>query len=139
VESVGNDESVDTMGRRYLTTAQLAQTLGLADSTIRHYRSAGRIKPSNQTPGGHARYDLEEVAASLGIDPIAAEEPQITGLTRQTFAPLGQHDLREARGSGALPDEMVALGVREAAEPKSAEHRSRWGGELLNAHRKVPA
>jgi hypothetical protein len=139
VESVGNDESVDTMGRRYLTTAQLAQTLGLADSTIRHYRSAGRIKPSSQTPGGHARYDLEEVAASLGIDPIAAEEPQITGLTHQTFAPPGQHDLREARNTGALPDEMVALGVREAAEPRPATHRSRWGGELLNAHRKAPA
>jgi hypothetical protein len=124
------------VSRRYLTTAQLAQALGLADSTIRHYRSAGRIKPSNQTPGGHARYDLKKVAASLGIDPLADEEPQITGLTYETFAPLGQHDLREARSSsGALPDEMVALAVREAPEPRSTARRSRWGGELLNAHK----
>jgi hypothetical protein len=133
---------------RYLTTAEIAQALGLADSTIRHYRSAGRIKPRSQTPGGHARYDLGEVIAALGVraaPPVHAEHAdgsEITGLVKEGFAPLGRHDIRSSGRSGVLPAEMVALGVREVPEPApsrpSAGH-PRWGGELLNARRRVHA
>ena len=38
-----------------LNTNELAQQLGVAASTVRYYRSAGRISPARQTPGGPAR------------------------------------------------------------------------------------
>jgi hypothetical protein len=116
---------------RHLTTSELADVLGVASSTVRHYRSSGRIKPASQTPGGHARYDVVEVAAALGIP------PRISGPTGEEFAPLGRHDVRPPDRSGPLADEVAALGVRETPEP--AAGRPRWGGRLLSAHRRVPA
>jgi hypothetical protein len=141
VGTVKSDENVDvkvvfdhTDGMpmdSYLTTAELARALGLSDSTIRHYRAAGRITPRRQTPGGHARYDLGEVVAILGVLPVD-DEPQSAGLTRETFAPLGVHDVRRSGSSGPLAAEIVALGVRDAPEPTGSRRR-RWGGTLLNA------
>jgi hypothetical protein len=116
---------------RYLTTRQLAEALGLADSTVRYYRSEGRIVPTRQTPGGHARYDLDEVEAALGIKAIKGDAP-ITGLVSETFAPLGMHDLRPVPTGEALAAEVVSLGVRDALEP-SGQTTPRWGGRLLNA------
>jgi hypothetical protein len=116
---------------RYLTTRQLADALGLSDSTVRHYRSEGRIVPIRQTPGGHARYDLGEVEAALGIKAIRDDAP-ITGLVSETFEPLGVHDLRAVPIHGSLAAEVVALGVRDAPEAH-ARSTPRWGGRLLNA------
>lgn len=116
---------------RFLTTSQLADALGLSDSTVRHYRSEGRIVPIRQTPGGHARYDLDAVEAALGIEAITGDEP-ITGLVSETFEPLGVHDVRAVPAGGSLAAEVVALGVRDA--PGSRGHATpRWGGRLLNA------
>lgn len=116
---------------RYLTTSQLADALGVSDSTVRHYRSEGRIVPTRQTPGGHARYDLDEVETALGIEAIADDAP-ITGLVSEAFEPLGVHDLRPVPVGGSLAAEVVALGVRDAPEP-SGHTTPRWGGRLLNA------
>lgn len=116
---------------RYLTTSQLADALGLSDSTVRHYRSEGRIVPTRQTPGGHARYDLDEVETALGIEAIKDDAP-ITGLAFDTFEPLGVHDLRPVPAGGSLAAEVVALGVRDAREARS-HATPRWGGRLLNA------
>jgi hypothetical protein len=120
---------------RYLTTRQLADALGLSDSTVRHYRSEGRIVPTRQTPGGHARYDLDEVETALGIEAIRDDAP-IIGLVSETFEPLGVHDLRPVPAGGSLAAEVVALGVRDAPEARG-HSTPRWGGRLLNA--RVPA
>jgi hypothetical protein len=129
---------------RYVTTAQVARALGLADSTIRHYRAAGRIAPRSQTPGGHARYDLDEVVEALGVAGRPApgeQEAWITGLVKEGFAPLGRHDVRSSGRSGVLPAEMVALGTGEVTEraPAAAPGRPRWGGTLINARSRVHA
>lgn len=127
----------------HLTTSQLAHALGLADSTIRHYRASGRIVPAIETPGGHARYDLSEVAAALGVEPAATRgRAELKGLTRETFPPLGVHRLpRSRRPRATLPREMVALGVREVPDPRRGRSAAgpRWGGELLNARTRIPA
>lgn len=120
---------------RYLTTSQLADALGLSDSTVRHYRSEGRIVPTRQTPGGHARYDLSEVEMALGIEAIKDDAP-ITGLASESFEPLGVHDLRPVPASGSLAAEAVALGVRDATESRG-DATPRWGGRLLNARASV--
>jgi cytochrome c5 len=129
---------------RYVTTAQVARALGLADSTIRHYRAAGRIAPRSQTPGGHARYDLDEVVEALGVAGRPApgeQEAWITGRVKEGFAPLGRHDVRSSGRSGVLPAEMVALGTREVTEraPAAAPGRPRWGGTLINAQSRAHA
>jgi hypothetical protein len=66
------------------------------------------------------------VRRQLAERPAAA----ITGLTEEHFAPLGVSDIGE-RGAGALPSDMVALGVRESTagiddDSFDAAHH-RWG------------
>lgn len=116
---------------RLLTTSQLADALGLAPSTLRHYRSAGRLRPRTQTPGGHARWDLDQVRSDLGYSDGGDGEGTITGLKVDTFVPAGQHDIRRDAPSGPLPTEMVALGVREEPAPATDAATHRWGGALL--------
>lgn len=129
---------------RYFTTSEIARIYGLADSTVRHYRAEGRITPRSRTPGGHARYDLDEVIEVLGrpVQEDTTPEPQIMGLVSESFASPGQHDLRSSGRTGVLPAEIVALGVREV-DADSAERTSagqpRWGGKLLKPGRKVHA
>jgi len=118
-----------------INTNELAQQLGVAASTVRYYRSAGRISPARQTPGGHARWSLEQVRRQLA-EPTAAA---ITGLTEEHFAPLGVSDISQ-RGAGAMPSEMVALGVRESTAPVIDDEqfdaaRHRWGGRLAGLRR----
>jgi hypothetical protein len=118
-----------------LNTNELAHQLGVAASTVRYYRSSGRISPARQTPGGHARWSLEQVRGQLAERPAAV----ITGLTEEHFAPLGVSDIGE-RGAGALPPEIVALGVRESAAPVIADEQfdaahHRWGGRLAGLRR----
>jgi hypothetical protein len=118
-----------------LNTNELAQQLGVAASTVRYYRSSGRISPARQTPGGHARWSLEQVRRQLAERTAAAT----TGLSEERFAPLGVSDIGD-RGAGALPSEMVALGVRESTVPVIDEEqfdaaRHRWGGRLTGRRR----
>ncbi|MEU5248047.1 helix-turn-helix domain-containing protein [Streptomyces asoensis] len=49
---------------RTVNTAVVARALGLSVSSIRAYARAGRI-PCRQTPGGHYRFNVEEVRQSL--------------------------------------------------------------------------
>ena len=130
-----------------LTTSQVAQMYGLADSTIRHYRSSGALVPSRQTPGGHARYTMADVASVLGEpggEMQAGHRPSrgahITGLTQDAFAAPGEHDLRSSGRGGIQASEIVALGVRESIESAaSRDDRARWGGRLLKARARVAA
>ncbi len=127
-----------------LTTSQIAQMYGLADSTIRHYRSSGALVPSRQTPGGHARYTMADVASVLG-EPIGEQAghtssrgAHVTGLTQDMFAVPGEHDLRTSGRGGTLASEVVALGLRESVEPAAFRGGGvRWGGRLLKARARV--
>lgn len=132
----------------FLTTSQVAQMYGLADSTVRHYRSSGQLVPSRKTPGGHARYAMSDVVSVLG-DPAGeqvgavapASEAHITGLLHESFAPAGRHDLRSTGRGGMLASEVVALGLRETHGPADTyrQGRARWGGRLLKAKTRVAA
>lgn len=126
---------------RYLTTTQIAEALGLADSTIRHYRASGRIVPNIETPGGHARYDLDQVAAALGVELAVTPRRQLKGLTSETFEPVGVHRLPRSQVSrGEVPQEIVALGAREVPEPAGSRsgRAPRWGGKLLSPRHAFP-
>ena len=50
---------------RLVTTSELARALGLHARTIQRYRSLGVLVPELESPGGHARWDIEKVKQQL--------------------------------------------------------------------------
>jgi excisionase family DNA binding protein len=61
---------------RVHATAEVAEALGLSPATVQQYARNGRI-PFDATPGGHRRFDIEEVRAALaaGCDRKRAKRP----------------------------------------------------------------
>ncbi|MGH3301959.1 MAG: hypothetical protein ACRDOK_09810 [Streptosporangiaceae bacterium] len=55
-------------------TAAVAAALGLRPATVQMYARNGRI-PFDSTPGGHRRFDVDEVRAALDLRPSAAVAP----------------------------------------------------------------
>jgi DNA-binding transcriptional MerR regulator len=51
--------------RELLTTSQLAAALGLHLRSIQRYRAKGQITPELTTPGGHHRWDVDNVRRQL--------------------------------------------------------------------------
>lgn len=57
--------STVTDQRRLLTSGQLAAELGVSTDTIRRWRKAERIRPTEVTAYGHPRWDLTTVRQQL--------------------------------------------------------------------------
>lgn len=53
------------MPDRLLTTPELARELGLSTRSIRRYLHDGKISPEITSPGGHHRWDADNVRAQL--------------------------------------------------------------------------
>ena len=68
---------------RNLSTHALAVQLQVSEQTIRYHARRGAF-PYDETPGGHRRYDLEEVRAALRSTD-EAKPPTATG----SFPPRG--------------------------------------------------
>ncbi len=85
------------MVERAATTSEVAAQLGLASATVQKYAREGRI-PFGTTPGGHRRFNVEEVRAVLSSDDA--------GTDREVARIEGQH----AR-SRATAVALTALGV----------------------------
>lgn len=65
---------------RTATTRQVALALHVTESTVQTYSRDRRI-PFDRTPGGHRRYDLDEVRAALAEgDPTLLTPMVTTGL-----------------------------------------------------------
>jgi DNA-binding transcriptional MerR regulator len=50
---------------RLVTTSELARALSLSNRTIQRYRTLGVLVPELESPGGHARWDVEKVKQQL--------------------------------------------------------------------------
>lgn len=63
--------SCDTCGmqpkRKWLNTSQAAAALDVDQSTLWRWLQKGKISPAWTTPGGQARWDLDELHQQLGI------------------------------------------------------------------------
>jgi hypothetical protein len=84
------------------TSSQLAKALGVSAQTIRyHARRAGL--PFSVTPGGHRRYDIDEVRAVL--------EHNAEGPFRESgaFPPAGQRLVFDANETATGLNESAAL------------------------------
>ncbi|HXV93442.1 MAG TPA: helix-turn-helix domain-containing protein [Pseudonocardia sp.] len=51
--------------RRWLTTGELAQELSVSRGAVQTWERTGVITPKFTTPGGHHRWDLEDVRRQL--------------------------------------------------------------------------
>lgn len=60
----------DTAARRRATSSEVAAALGLKAATIQLRARQGRI-PFGLTPGGHRRFDVDEVRAAFAKRPAA--------------------------------------------------------------------
>lgn len=91
---------------RISTTAHVADALGLRPATVQMYARNGRI-PFDTTPGGHRRFDIDEVRAALQIKADAPVAPSVRfrgssrwlvdGLDLEAWAPrmAARHELPE--------------------------------------------
>lgn len=49
----------------YVTTAQAAKAIGVDRRTLQRWAAEGQVKPALVTPGGHHRWDVEELKDQL--------------------------------------------------------------------------
>lgn len=52
-------------GEEWVTTSELARALGLSLRSVQRYIRAGLIAPELTTPGGHYRWDVDNVREQL--------------------------------------------------------------------------
>ncbi|MFF7566640.1 helix-turn-helix domain-containing protein [Streptomyces pseudovenezuelae] len=118
---------------RTVTTAVVAAALGLSVSSVRAYARAGRI-PCRQTPGGHYRFNVDEVQRSLfptevvfvddlpSIDqdaPGAFVDSQLPGRDALADPEAYQHRLTQAAFSSADLHEPPATPSADALKPNA--------------------
>ena len=74
----------------HVSIGELALFLGVAVVTLRRWGRCGRLFPAFRTAGGHRRYDVESVKASLGMPAEQKTERVTIGYARVLGA--GQRD-----------------------------------------------
>jgi len=108
--------------KSYLTTSDVAAALTLSEDTVRSYVREGRI-PVERTPGGHARYDLEQVQAALNLRPRV-----------QKFSPLQPGEIRLGAGTarmsaqGSFLDDMRFTALEATTGREDSSQLPTWPG-----------
>jgi excisionase family DNA binding protein len=69
VETFAAGWSRDTDSARLLTTGEAARLLGVSQPTLNRAVRGGRLHATLTTPGGHRRFDNDELVAALYRDP----------------------------------------------------------------------
>jgi 8-oxo-dGTP pyrophosphatase MutT (NUDIX family) len=59
------------MTRPYVTTRVAAQHLGIGTSTLQSWAAKGLVTPKWRTPGGQARWDIQDLERQLDMPPTA--------------------------------------------------------------------
>jgi 8-oxo-dGTP diphosphatase len=72
------------MTSRYVTTGTAAEGVGVASTTLQRWAHAGLVTPALRTPGGHFRWDLDDLRRQLRINRTG--EP----VTEPSSAPVKQ-------------------------------------------------
>jgi hypothetical protein len=58
-------ETLSIMTERLVPTADAAKAIGVGRSTLARWWNDGVVKPALVTPGGHARWDVDDVKRQL--------------------------------------------------------------------------
>lgn len=93
---------------RDATSSEVAAALGVSAATVQKYARDGRI-PFGETPGGHRRFDIEEVKAALGVAEQAAAD-ESAHRSRGTALILTALDLEYDAVARCLPDRLPHRG-----------------------------
>lgn len=89
---------------RVSSTGQVAAALNLVPATVQAYARNGRI-PFDATPGGHRRFDIEEVRAVLAAK---AETPR---LRRAPWRPRKPPTRRTTRSRRRRPAQILVCAI----------------------------
>ena len=54
-------------GEPYVTTRVAAKAIGVGVSTLQRWAARGLVTPALRTPGGQARWDVEDLKAQLRV------------------------------------------------------------------------
>jgi excisionase family DNA binding protein len=121
--------------KRDATTKQVAATLGVTESTVQLYSRTRRI-PFDRTPGGHRRYNVDEVRAALDGEGRTALAP-----LARTGLGAGRPVRRGAMASMDAERRAVAGEARAGAERKPKKRESTGAAsatvELIGHSRRV--
>lgn len=101
---------------RTATTKQVAAALGVKETTVQLYSRQNRV-PFDRTPGGHRRYDVDEVLAALGRD--GAPQSRLTPIA-PTGLGAGVVTTRSALADMDARRRAVSGEVLEGAETDTA-------------------
>lgn len=92
---------------RKTSSSEVAAALGVSAATVQKYARDGRI-PYTETPGGHRRFDINEVRTALGV---AKDDVEAAGQRhRATALVLTALDLEYDAVAGHLPDRVLRRG-----------------------------
>jgi len=70
------------MGKPYVTSRKAAQRIGVGLSTLQGWAARGIVTPAWRTPGGQARWDVDDLRRQLNMPATTTEEPMIEPATR---------------------------------------------------------
>jgi len=116
-----------------LSVSAAARLLGVSSSSLRAWAAAGRV-PHVRTPGGHRRFELDELVRWLaergGAPPAQQQRLQELVPTRIEAMPALAEALDDATDEvvAAFEDELARSRPSGAARPSSARH-----GRVLGA------
>ncbi len=57
------------MSSDYVSTGAAAMEFGVSSVTLQRWAAAGTVKPAYRTPGGHLRWDLDDLRRQLQAEP----------------------------------------------------------------------
>jgi DNA-binding transcriptional MerR regulator len=124
-------ESLRAAIERPARTAEVADALGLRPCTVQAYARKGRV-PSSVTPGGHHRFNLDEVRAAL-------QEVPIVTAARQDFnrevARLAPEILRDPVAYAVVHMAEVVFGEYEQRLMQQARSQSQYSSPRHHARR----
>jgi DNA-binding transcriptional MerR regulator len=60
---------------KLITTSKAAEQLGVHPATLWRWQKAGIVTPTYVTPGGQARWDLDQLAEQLGHRTRPPDQP----------------------------------------------------------------
>lgn len=115
------------MSSPYVTTGKAARELGIGLATLQRWAHEGTVTAAYRTPGGHFRWDLDDLRNQLRVRPPTGEPmtgPPATGLEPQPVvaaivtSPLGV--LIGRRNDGKPPWTFIAGEIEPGESPEDA-------------------
>lgn len=113
------------MGKPYLTSREAAGQLGIGLSTLQRWAAQGIVTPAWRTPGGQARWDVDDLREQLRIRQPGAPADDASGMRPVVAAVVTSERgvLAGKRADGHPPWTFIAGEVEPGERPEDAAVR----------------